>query len=169
MTKNRYQACKTLDELKREYRADALKNHPDCGGSTEAMQKINADYEVRFNELKEEQNARAAATEKPAGERVRATKESAGDFIKIVNALLKLDGITVELCGRWLWIGGDTKRHKEALKAAGCRWHQNKKLWSWHFAEDGERWKRGGATMREIRAKYGTTSFSAADEVPELA
>ena len=30
----------TLDELKSEYRRLALENHPDRGGSTEAMQEV---------------------------------------------------------------------------------------------------------------------------------
>ena len=87
---------------------------------------------------------------------------SAGEIIviAIIAALLKLDGLEIELCGRWLWIGGNTKEHKEALKAAGCRWSSTKKLWSWHFAEEGQRWHKGTKTMTEIRSKYGSTTFA---------
>ena len=92
--------CKNLDELKKAYKAAAMKNHPDMGGDT------------------------------------------------------------VELCGRWLWIGGETMKNKEALKAAGCRWSSTKKLWSWHFAEDGSRWHKGTKTMSQIRSKYGSTTFT---------
>lgn len=77
---------------------------------------------------------------------------------------LKLEGLTVELCGSWLWIGGDTRQHKETLKAAGCRWSNNKKLWYWHHAEEGRKWRRGKATMSDIRTKYGSQVFDAAGE-----
>ena len=148
---------KTLDELKKAYKALAMKHHPDVGGDTATMQRINAEYEARFEALKCQQNT--AAAEDKSG-KTHATAESAADFIAIIDALLKLDGLEVELCGRWLWIGGETKKHKEALKAAGCRWSSTKKLWNWHFAEDGGRWHKGTRTMDEIRSKYGSTSFT---------
>lgn len=157
--------CQTLDELKKAYKAAAMKHHPDVGGDTATMQQINAAYEARFEELKRRQNTRAA--EDTTG-RTQATSESAADFIAIINALLHLDGLEVELCGRWLWIGGDTRKHKEALKAAGCRWSSSKKLWSWHFAEDGARWHKGHYSMAQIRSKYGSTTFARRGEMDEL-
>ena len=110
--------CKTLDELKKAYKAAAMKYHPDMGGDTATMQAINAEYEARFEVLKRSQNTQAA--EDTTG-RTKATTESADDFIRIIDQLLKLDGLEIELCGRWLWIGGETRKHKEALKAAGCQ------------------------------------------------
>lgn len=154
---NYFVNCKTLDELKKVYKHLAQKNHPDVGGDTATMQAINAEYQERFEVLKRSQNERAA--EDTTG-RTHATTESAADFIAIINVLLHLDGLEIELCGRWLWIGGETKKHKEALKAAGCRWSSTKKLWSWHFAEDGARWHKGSKTMDQIRSKYGSTTFT---------
>ena len=149
--------CKTLDELKKVYKHLAQKHHPDVGGDTRTMQEINAEYAARFEVLKRSQNEQAA--EDTTG-KARATTESAGDFIGIIDHLLKLDGLEIELCGRWLWIGGETKKHKEALKACGCRWSSSKKLWNWHFAEDGDKWHRGTKSMSQIRSKYGSTTFS---------
>ena len=158
--------CATLDDLKRAYRAAAMQNHPDRGGNVETMQAINAEYEKRFEELKHHQNAAAAAD---TTGKTRATTETAGDFIRIVSELLKLDGLTVELCGRWLWISGDTLKHKEQLKAIGCRWSSTKKMWSWHFAEEGDTWSRGRRSMDQIRRKYGSTVYTngaASDALP---
>jgi hypothetical protein len=42
----------TLEELKSEFRRLALENHPDRGGSVEAMQEINAEFEVAFLVMK---------------------------------------------------------------------------------------------------------------------
>lgn len=153
-----FRECQTLDELKKAYRAAAMQNHPDRGGDTATMQRINAEYEAAFEILKRRQNDAAQAD--PTG-KTRATAETAGDFIQIITELLKMDGLVVELCGRWLWIGGDTRKHKDQLKALGCRWSSTKKLWSWHFAEDGDTWHRGKRSMQQIRRKYGSTLYTA--------
>ena len=148
MYKN-FDNCATLDELKAAYRKAALENHPDRGGDTATMQRINAAYEARFNTLKD-----GVTTTKTA-----ETAETAADFVKIIDELLRLDGLEIELCGRWLWISGNTYPHKAALKAAGCRWCSRKKMWNWHLPEDSRAGNRQH-TMEEIRDKYGSRVFS---------
>ncbi|MPM03141.1 hypothetical protein SDC9_49401 [bioreactor metagenome] len=149
--------CKNLDELKKAYKAAAMKNHPDMGGDTATMQAVNAEYEARFEVLKRSQNT--AAEEDETG-KTQATTEAPEDFIDIINHLLHMDGLSVELCGRWLWIGGNTMKHKDELKACGCRWSSTKKLWSWHYAEDGARWHKSHYSMQKIRSKYGSECFT---------
>ena len=83
-------SCRNLDELKKAYKAAAMKNHPDKGGDTATMQAINAEYSARFEVLKRSQNEQAA--EDTTG-KTHATTESAGDFINIISALLKLYGL----------------------------------------------------------------------------
>lgn len=142
-----------LPDLKAAYRVLALKHHPDCGGSTAIMQEINAEYTALHEALKAEHNASADAHHQ--------TTEAPAEFIDIISTLVRMEGITVELCGSWLWIGGNTRPHKETLKAAGCAWSARKQLWSWHHAEDGSRYYRGKTTMAEIRQKYGSQTFTA--------
>lgn len=156
--KSYFAHCATLDELKKAYKAAAVANHPDLGGDTATMQGINAEYAARFEELKRQQNTAAADDTTGAA---KATTESPEDFINIISHLLRMDGITVELCGRWLWISGNTMAHKDALKACGCRWSSSKKMWSWHFAEDGARWHKSHYSMNSIRSKYGSERFNA--------
>lgn len=146
----------TLDELKAAYRRLSMKHHPDRGGDTATMQEINAEHDELFERLKKQHNASA--------DEFHQTTETPEEFREIIELLLRLEGLTVELCGSWLWIGGDTRQHKETLKAAGCRWSNNKKLWFWHHAEEGRKWRRGKATMSDIRTKYGSQVFDAAGE-----
>lgn len=150
----------TLNELKAAYRRLALQHHPDRGGDLEAMKAINAEHDALFDELKRRHNA-AAGTQ-------HQTTETAAEFREIVEKLLALDGLEVELCGAWLWIGGNTRAHKEALKAMGCCWCSKKKLWSWHHTEDGRTYRKGGSTMDQIRAKYGSTTFDRRGEMDKL-
>lgn len=146
----------TLDELKAAYRRLAMKHHPDRGGDTETMKAINAEHDEIFEILKRQHNASA--------DEYHQTTETAAEFRDILAALLKLDGLEIELCGAWLWIGGNTRENKEALKAAGCRWSNNKKLWYWRHEEAARPWHRGNKSMTEIRSKYGSQVFRGGHE-----
>lgn len=150
---NYFTHCKTLDDLKAEYRRLAKQNHPDLGESTEEMQRINAAYAEAFDRLQKQHNA--------SHDEWHQSTEAPEDFINIVDELVKLDGLEVELCGSWLWIGGNTREHKEKLKSLGCRWCSKKKLWSRQHEEDGSRHYRGKCTIDEIRTKYGSQVFAA--------
>lgn len=141
----------SLDELKKEYRRLVMLHHPDHGGDTATMQAINAEHDALFDALKAKHNAEHDADHQ--------TTETPEEFREIIEALLRMDGVEVELCGSWLWIGGNTRAHKDDLKAAGCRWSSSKKLWYWRHAEDAHRWHRGRSTIGEIRTKYGSQYF----------
>ena len=143
--------CKTIEQLKVAYHRAARENHPDRGGDTATMQQINAEYAARFEQLQR-------------GATGAATAETPEEFIQIINQLLTLSGLEVELCGRWVWIGGNTYPHREALKAAGCRWSKNKGRWYWHKDGDAGGWSRRRSSMPKIRAKYGSVRYEADTE-----
>lgn len=152
-----FNGINSLDELKRQYRRLAMLHHPDVGGDPETMKAINNEHDALFERLKAAQNAAASAD---ATGRTRTTTETAEEFRTVIDLLLKLDGLDVELCGSWLWIGGNTRPHKEQLKAAGCRWSSNKGKWYWHHPEQGIGWHRGRkTTMEHIRARYGSMAL----------
>jgi curved DNA-binding protein CbpA len=152
-----------IEELKKQYFALAKNYHSDLtGGSDEKMKEINAEYDELFKRYKD-----VHASHKEEGETYTAkepTTEAPDDFKNIISALLRM-GLSVELCGRWLWIGGDTKPHKDELKALGCKWSSKKKLWSWHYPEDTCRGRKGGRSMDYIRNVYGSTSFEAGEQL----
>jgi len=147
-----FRNCNTVEELKKAYRRAAMSAHPDRGGSVEEMQAVNAAYEERLRWLH-------SHSADPRDTSTETTGETAAEFIAIINALIILDGLTIELCGSWLWIGGDTKKHKDALKAAGCRWASKKCLWYWHPADEGVKGHRP-ASMSQIRRKYGSRQIA---------
>lgn len=143
--------CTTLDELKKEYRRLAMLHHPDHGGDTATMQAINGEYSETFARLKDQHNATA--------DEAHQTTEAPEEFIAIISQLLRFPGLTVELCGSWLWVTGDTYSIKDQLKAAGCRWSSSKKSWYWYHPEEGHRWHKRTASMAEIRTKYGSQTY----------
>ena len=111
----------TLEDLKKQYKKLAFQNHPDRGGKTSDMQEINAEYEALFSRLKD--------THKHAeGEFYTArtaTTETATEFMDIIEKLIHMEGIEIEVCGSWVWVTGDTRPHKEELKALSFRWQQH--------------------------------------------
>ena len=66
--------------------------------------------------------------------------------------------VTVEVCGYWIWISGDTKPCKDNLKRLGCRWSHNKKQWYWRPPGTGRPWFRNSVemSMDDIRNEYGS-------------
>lgn len=155
-------AAQTLNELKQLYRAFALQFHPDHGGSEEAMKQINIQFQWCFDYLKNKQNTEAEAQhQKGNWHGYSTTTETPEEFIEIVEKLNRLHGLIIELCGSWIWISGNTRENREALRACGCRWSTNKKLWYWRHDEDFCK-KRNGkkVDIEEIRAKYGSQTLN---------
>jgi curved DNA-binding protein CbpA len=156
----------TMDELKKAYRAAAMHAHPDHGGSTEQMQQVNAAYEKRFEEIKAGINAQAAAD--PTG-KTRTVNEMPAEFIAVISKLLSIPDIIIELCGSWVWVSGETREHKDEIKAAGCFWAKKKGMWYWRCAKDAHHGK-SHASMADIRRKYGSERITSdghrADALP---
>lgn len=90
----------TLDQLKHEYRRLVMIHQPDRGGDLETMKQINLAYEVKHEELKHAWNKTHDSDHQ--------CTEAPEEFRDIIEALLKMDGVDVELCGSWLWLSGNT-------------------------------------------------------------
>ncbi len=133
----------TPDDIKKAYRKAAQKYHPDKNpAGLEMMQAINAAYEVvkDFNG-----EVYTKGNNKDYGDQINAA----------LNAIINL-GLTIEICGAWVWVTGDTKPHRGTLKQAGFFWAV-KKL-AWYFRpEDAKCYSsKGSFTLEAIREKYGS-------------
>lgn len=137
----------TLDEstVKAAFRRAAQKYHPDKGGSTEMMQTVNEAYSF----LQQHYGATVAEFGNDAG--------YADKLNDAINAIIHLQGLRIEVCGLWVWVSGDTRTHKESLKAAGYYWASKKFMWYFRPAESaGGR----GLPMETIREKYGSKTVA---------
>ena len=158
-------AIDNIEDLKSAYRKLAMKYHPDRGGTNEQMKEINDEYSFLFEKVKDIH--KSTYTDGPRTYTAKEkTKETPFDFINIVNELFKLDGLEIELCGRWLWIDGNTIQHKDALKKLGCKWSAKKQKWSWHFPEDSAvKYKnRKEWDMEKIRSYFGSEHLGTEEE-----
>lgn len=75
---------------------------------------------------------------------------------KAIRVLSEVEGISLEMCGEWLWIDGNTKPHKEELKALGARWAHKKQ--KWYIYPEGTKFfhRRKEQDMDAIRKGYGS-------------
>ena len=145
---------KTLEELKALYRKLAMIHHPDKGGNVETMKAINNEYDKLFDSVKNlHRNAVGETYEKE-------TTETAKYFRDIINALfsLKMDGVTVELIGSFLWLTGNTKQYKDDIKALGFKWSNNKL--SWYMSPPGyKKHNNKQYSLTDIRYMFGSESI----------
>lgn len=142
----------TAEDLKKAYRKAAVKNHPDNGGDAATMAQINEEYTRLWDLVKDTHKTQEGKTYTRTGD--KATKEAPQDFINLIDQLLKLHGITIEIIGAFVWITGDTKSNKDALKALNFRWHSKKS--AWYLAPDWyHKTNKRQYTLDEVRNMYG--------------
>ena len=145
-----FKGIETLEDLKRQYRTLALQNHPDRGGDVEVMKAINNEYDKLFAQVKDTHKNKEGETY------TKENPETAEEFKDIIDKLIKMQGVEIEVIGCFIWLSGNTKEHKEAIKALGFRWHSKKKMW-YKAPECYKRWGKKEYSMNEIRGMYGTS------------
>lgn len=136
----------TFAEIKDAYRKASAKYHPDRNpAGLEMMKLINAAYQAlsdyEANSILEDEE-----TIEDLSEELNAA----------LNAVVGL-GLTIEICGSWVWVSGDTRPHREILKSAGYKWAPKKLMWS--FCGGKRTSSRGKYSMDEIREKHGSTKL----------
>lgn len=135
----------SFDEIKQAYRVACSKYHPDRNpAGLEMMKLVNAAW-AALSDYKADMSAIDEAEGLDLGEEMNAA----------LSAIIGL-GLTIEVCGSWIWVSGDTKPHKEVLKGAGYRWAPKKMMWS--FCGGARTTSRGKFSMDDIRSRHGSVS-----------
>lgn len=162
-----FKDCTTIQEVKSTYRTLALKNHPDRGGNVEVMAEINRQYKEALEWVARHQ-ATASSSSSTAGQDGKRTADDLdGGYMAVINALIGIKGIEIELCGTWLWISGETKKNRLAIKNAGCHWAKKKLMWYWRPEEYRCR-SRKSCSMDYIREKYGSEKIVSAPKMAQV-
>ena len=154
-----FKDCRTAEDCKKTYKELAKKLHPDNGGNAEEFKTMQAEYSRVWDRLK---NIHVSAE----GETyTKQTNETPEEFMNIIDKLIHCEGCTIELCGSWIWITGNTYRFRNEIKSLGFRWSKKKSAWYWHNPE--EEWHKSKKTMSldDIRNYYGSEVFNT---VPQM-
>jgi hypothetical protein len=139
--------CRTLEEVKAKYKQLAKQYHPDLGGDTATMQQINRAYT--------EATAKAVKGANLSEEETESEILSSEAYRHAIEQIIHLDGITIELVFKWIWVTGNTYPVRSTLKAAGFLFASKKQAWYFRTAEYKVN-KSSGKSLDEIRNKYGS-------------
>jgi len=126
------------------YRRASMKFHPDRNpAGLVMMQTINAAYETLKDFFGQCDNE------------LTGYDDLLNDAI---NAIINCEGLIIEVCGNWVWLTGETLKHKNFIKEAKFKWASQKKMW--YFRP--EEWKssnRQNNSMDDIRITHGSISI----------
>ena len=159
-----FASATNLQDLKTAYKKLALENHPDLNSSPDAtrtMQEINEQYAGSASRFIAIGCLTRADEQHAAGKKVNTDFVNLEDVIemlrvKIIEILSVSKDLDIEITGTWLWVSGETKKHKTALSKLGLHWASKKGLWA--FAGIKSR-GRGKWSMGQIRATYGSAKL----------
>lgn len=135
----------TFQDIKIAYRRACMAYHPDRNpAGLEMMKLINAAWACLSDFV-------------PGSEKDAFDASSYGTELNAaLNAIINL-GLEIEICGSWVWVSGDTRPHREVLKASGFKWAPKKMMWNFRPPE----WKsfsRGKFSMDDIRERHGSVT-----------
>ena len=146
-----FKDCKTKEEVKKFYRELSKTHHPDKGGDLATMQAINSEYSFAIASILKGADL--------SHEEIEAEILNAEQYKTAINSIINLLGITIEICGGWIWVGGETYQHRAIFKANGFYFASVKKMWYFRSVEYKTSNKKAHS-MAEIRTKYGSQSIN---------
>ena len=141
------QTIKDLDDLKKQYYKLAKQYHPDAGGTKEQFQQLQKEYENNFNTI-----LKGGTLNKEQQQNEIVIDKAIRD---IIDNLINIEGITIEVIGKWLWVGGNTYPVHTILKNSGLQFIKKAGTPYWVY-KGIETSSRGKMTMEDIRKAHGS-------------
>ena len=154
----------TVDAIKKHYRQLAMLHHPDIGGDHETMQEINKQYHKALK------GCHGQTTQTDTGKEYAYRYDEALEQ-SVVEAIAKLialqmPNVTIALIGTWVWIVGDTKPYKDAIKAIGCKWHRTRECWFFSAHPHKGFYSRSG--FDGLAARYGYADLTSTNKAQRI-
>ena len=156
-------------DLPSYYKTLIKRYHPDVNSEGEEMSKlVNCAYDILRPEW---QKSKSFGMDAMKWSWWKSETSNESDYMeKLQNAMQfcrTLEGVETEIIGSWIWLSGETKARKEQIKAFSdidsnrFKWHFVKKCWYYRPTDFKSKKGRGKSSFEEIRAKYGSTIYTA--------
>lgn len=147
-----FENIKTIEDLKQKYKELVKELHPDLNkkDTTKEFVEMKRQYEEKFERVKNTFiNSQGEYYEKE-------NEETSEEFAEIIEKLIKIEGITIEIIGSWIWVSGNTKDNKDKLKELKFRYSANKQAWYFHTGSYRKR-SKVKHSLSEIREMFEST------------
>jgi curved DNA-binding protein CbpA len=144
-----------IETLTKAYKKAIFKHHPDHGGTNESFIELKNAYEYLMKELKYPSKKYSSETKQVEDIMANYSEELINNIMELIEKFATNDDININIIGDWIWLHGDTKPHKEAIKALRFKFSKNKVAWYWH---NGNYRRFGGKkdySMDEIAYRHG--------------
>jgi len=141
--------CTTIEELKKAYRKECMRLHPDLNGKAteEEFKKMNEEYKNTLKWLGNAKNFSNADNEEAPFD---WTKDK---FAEIIQKIVLFDGMKIEIIGEWIWCF-DSFAYRNELKELGFWFSGSKKAWVFSGTQKSR--SRGRYTLNQLRELHGS-------------
>lgn len=150
-----FKNVESLQELRKQYKELLKIHHPDNGGNVAQMQEINVEYDKLFKLLKNKHDSTATNNDKTSYDNMKYDFTEDALLREMLNKIIGFSGITIEVCGSWIW-AFDSFKYRKELKEMGFKYAAKKKAWHWH-SEAFKKKSHKSLSMTDIRNYYGST------------
>lgn len=161
MTRKYFKAVWTAEEAKERFKELVKELHPDNNpdrDTTREFQDMNAEFIKVYDEVKNIHRRKNDGETYTETRQEYTATDNGEEFSKIFTTLFNLDGLTLEICGSWLWVTGETYKHKETIKSLGLKFSSRHA--AWYYASTGTGTKRRSYTpMDRVRELHGSEIY----------
>jgi hypothetical protein len=155
---NYFKNMSKVSEIRKTYFILAKANHPDCGGNVETMKAINNAYETALKACEGIEQP-VEGSERTYTYTFKQPEET--ELMSVLSNTLaaKMPGVVIALMGSWLWLTGETRANKDAIKAMGYKYSATKESWYFHTGTFRSK-SRGKFSLNDIESKYGKYEYN---------
>lgn len=144
-----------IETLTKAYKKAIFKHHPDHGGTSQSFIELKNAYEYLMRELQYPSKKYSSDSKQVEDIMANYSQELINKIMELIEKFATNDDININIIGDWIWLDGETKPHKEAIKSLGFKFSKNKVAWYWH---NGNYRRFGGKkdySMDEIAYRHG--------------
>lgn len=146
----KYFTATKFEDLRSEYKTLLHNTHRDAESHADYLAKmklVDAEYHELFDILVNNSGL--------SDGRIRYEKNVEPEFRETLKKIINLKDVTLEVCGNWIWVTGDTKPVKEDLKKSKFKFSGKKVAWYWK-PSNYRKFTKKIYTLPEIREYYGS-------------